>query len=143
MPPGLIYPPSSRGKISFSRRIAERVPLTGLYKSFFNQRPVRLGRRRPQELLRDISTPPCVPLQPWPPLVSTAGLSVLVSVSGNLKGMSRHPNISSTKNKLMTQNKKRSKLPVLLSSGDPMTGYVILNECKMSCQRSDRVWIIN
>lgn len=42
-PRGLIYPPSSWGKISFTRRIAKQLPLTSLYKSFFNQRPVRLG----------------------------------------------------------------------------------------------------
>lgn len=42
-PRGLIYPPSSWGKISFTRRIAERAPPTSPYKSFFNQRPLRLG----------------------------------------------------------------------------------------------------
>lgn len=42
-PQGLIYPPSSWGKISFTRRIAERASPTSPYKSFFNQRPLRLG----------------------------------------------------------------------------------------------------
>lgn len=42
-PRGLIYPPSSWGKISFTRRIAKRVSPTSPYKSFFNQRLLRLG----------------------------------------------------------------------------------------------------
>lgn len=80
---GLIYPPSSRGKISFTRRIAEQASPTSLYKSFFNQRPLRLGADTPGSTT---VTPQLLPVRVCTPAsfflsssVSSSGLSPFVS----------------------------------------------------------------
>lgn len=107
-PQGLIYPPSSWGKISFTRQIAERASPTGPYKSFFNQRPLRLGAHTRGSTTVTPQTPPSASLQSLEFLsssVSSSGLSAFVSVIRKLRGMTcpalsalyQHPSTSSAR----------------------------------------------
>lgn len=89
---GLIYPPSSWGKTSFTRRIAEQASPTSLYKSFFNQRPLRLGA---DTLGSTTVTPQLLPVRvcctPASFFIvfcsSSSGLSPFVSVIRKLRGV--------------------------------------------------------
>lgn len=82
-PRGLIYPPSSWGKISFTRRIAKRVSPTSPYKSFFNQRLLRLGadtRRSTTVTPQLLPMRLCSPGSFHPLLFPTVSLSAFVFV---------------------------------------------------------------
>lgn len=72
-------------KISFTRQIAEQASPTGPYKSFFNQRPLRLGATTPREHRCDTSTPPNTSLSFYPPLFHSSASSAFVLVINKLK----------------------------------------------------------
>lgn len=72
-------------KISFTRQIAEQASPTIPYKSFFNQRPLRLGAATPREHRRDTSTPPNTSLSFYPPLFCSSASSAFVLVINRLK----------------------------------------------------------
>lgn len=86
-------PSTSSGKISFTRPIAEQAHPTCPYKSFFNQKPERLGADTHRSTTVTSQLLPvhlCSPGSVCPLLFFTVGLSAFGSVIRKLREMTTH-----------------------------------------------------